>query len=133
MIGIWSSNSKEFLVVVSVLTILFAAPMLIHPLGWARALKWRIPAEADLAIYFGRCLGGVVTVLACMGLVAREKSEVLPFYFSTIIAAIGVNILVHIWGAVRKIQPLTETVEIIVSAVLLILCLMFYPHHWSIA
>jgi hypothetical protein len=35
--------------------------------------------------------------------------------------------LVHIWGAVRRIQPVTETIEIAFWAGLVILGLLVYP------
>lgn len=128
MIGIWSFHAKEFLCIIAVLTILFAVPMLFHPLAWARAFKWRIPTETDLAVYFGRCLGGVVTVLACMCFVAANRPETQPFYFSVILTAVGVNISVHIYGAIQKIQPRSETIEIAVWMLLFILCPAFYPN-----
>jgi hypothetical protein len=127
MIGIWGFHSSYFLMVTSVLTILLGGPMLIHPLGWARVLRWTLPEHTDLAIYFGRCLGGVITVLAIMGFVAVRRPEVQPFYFMLMLAAVGVNILVHLWGAIQKIQPRTETVEIIFWLSLFFAGFAFYP------
>jgi len=127
MIGIWAAHSSTFLVVVGVLTVLFAAPMLVQPLAWARALRWSLPEQTDLAVYFGRCLGGVVTVLGVVAFVAARTAEVQPFYFTLILAAVGVNILVHIWGLLRRIQPMTETVEIAAWVLLFGAGLLFFP------
>jgi hypothetical protein len=127
MIGIWAEHSGTFLVVMGVLTILFAAPMLIHPLAWAKVLRWSLPRETDLAVYFGRCLGGVVTVLGVFAFVAAAVSRARPFYFELVLAVVGVNILVHVWGAIRRIQPRTETVEIGVWVLLFLAGLAFFP------
>jgi hypothetical protein len=127
MIGIWSHGSSQFLIIVSALTLLFGSPMLVHPLGWARALRWTLPERADLTIYFGRCLGGVVTVLAMMGFVAARTPAVQPFYFTLMLAVVGVNILIHIGGALQKRQPLAETAEILVWVLLFLAGLAFYP------
>jgi hypothetical protein len=127
MIGLWRDYSSPFLIVVSVLTILLGSPMFFHPLGWASVLRWRLPEDSNLAVYFGRCLGGVVTVLAIMGFWAAEAPSVQPFYFTLLLAAVGVNILAHIWGAIQKIQPLTETVEIAFWILLFLSGLLFYP------
>ena len=35
--------------------------------------------------------------------------------------------LVHVWGAIRRIQPVTETIEIAFWAGLIVLGLLFYP------
>lgn len=127
MLGIWSRYSSQFLYISSVLTFLFAVPMLFSPIRWASVLKWRMPKDADLAIYFGRCLGGVVTVLACCGVMAASWPAVQKFYFLMLLAMLIVNILVHIAGAIQRIQPIAETVEIAVWVALFLLGLAFLP------
>ena len=127
MIGIWSEHSSAFLVVAGVLTVLFATPMLVHPLAWARALRWSLPEQTDLAVYFGRCLGGVVTVLGVFAFLAAATPTAQPFYFELVLSAVAVNIAVHIWGAARRIQPMTETVEIAAWVMLLLAGLACFP------
>ncbi|MGZ3699220.1 MAG: hypothetical protein ACXWP5_13890, partial [Bdellovibrionota bacterium] len=123
----WSTHSGIFLLVTSPLAVVLGGPMLLHPMGWARTLGWKLPKETDLAVYFGRCLGGVVTVLSVMGFVAAGNPSVQPFFFTHILAAVGVNILVHLWGALQRIQPVSETVEIGVWIILFISGLLFFP------
>ena len=36
-------------------------------------------------------------------------------------------VIVHIWGAVLRIQPVTETIETVFWVLLLILNFLFYP------
>jgi hypothetical protein len=129
MIGIWSQHSAAFLVIGGIATLLFALPMLVHPLAWARVLRWPLPAETNLAVYFGRCLGGVVTVVGIFAFVAERVVEARAFYFELVLAMVGVNILVHVWGAVRRIQPRSETIEIAAWVLLFAAGLLFFPVH----
>jgi len=129
MIGIWSTHSAQFLYVAATLTLAFAMPMLVHPLAWARALRWSLPAQTDLTVYFGRCLGAVVSVVAAFGFLAARTPAVQPFYFALVLAMVALNIGVHLWGAFRKIQSMTETVEIGAWVLLLLAGLAFFPTH----
>ena len=125
--GIFGAHASVFLVVVSILTILFAAPIAFAPLSWARVFRWEIPERTDLAVYFGRCLGMVVTALAVMALVAARQPAVQPFFFMTIFVVVGGNVVVHVFGAVRRIQPRSETIEIAVWLALFAAAILFYP------
>jgi hypothetical protein len=127
MVGLWASQSGAFLQVAGVLTLLLGVPMLITPAGWARALRWRIPADTDLMNYFGRCLGGVVTVLGLFAFAAARNPGAQPFFFSLVLSMVAVNIGVHVYGAVKRIQPLSETIEIAAWAGLLVAGLLFFP------
>lgn len=127
MLGMWNGYAGPFLQVASALTLALGAPMMITPLGWARVLQWKTPAETDLTVYFGRCLGGVVTVLAIFGFFASTNPTVQPFFFQVMLSAVGLNILIHIYGALKKIQPLTETIEIGAWVLLFIAGILFYP------
>jgi hypothetical protein len=123
----FSNHSSDFLGVAAGLSFLLALPMFFRPLDWARVLGWRLPAETDLAVYFGRCLGGVVCVLGAMSIVAAREVLVQPFFFTLLLAAVGVNIVVHVWGAFKKIQPRSETIEIALWVALFLAGLAFYP------
>jgi hypothetical protein len=128
MISLFAEYSSDFLRVVSVLTLLaFAIPISLAPLKWARALRWEIDAKPDLALYFGRCLGVVALVLVWAAWHAASNPVLQPFYFNIYIGCTGLLTLVHIVGALQKVQPWTETAEIPFWGGLVVLALLFYP------
>lgn len=128
MVGIWSSYSRIFVYVnATALILTFCIPMMIAPMKWARVLRWHIPEHEHLAIYFGRCLGGFACVLTLFGLKAATNSSLLPFYFDLGLAINIAMIAIHAYGGLRKIQPMTETVEILFWLGQVVLTLCFYP------
>tara|TARA_B100000902_G_C27075889_1_gene796390 strand:- start:279 stop:476 length:198 start_codon:yes stop_codon:yes gene_type:complete len=50
-----------------------------------------------------------------------------PFILQFFILFCGLMVIVHIWGAVLRIQPVTETIETGFWVLLLILNFLFYP------
>ena len=50
-----------------------------------------------------------------------------PFFFDMILWTFLVMIVVHVHGAIRGIQPVTETLEIALWVVLFLVTLGFYP------
>jgi hypothetical protein len=108
-----------FLIVSAVIFILvIALPLLFVPLTWARWFRWKLPEGSnDLTVYFGRCLGA--TALAIIIAVAHgipdPKSHHLLFDLVSMTS--GLMIGIHVWGWIRKTQPLSETVEIAVWVV----------------
>ena len=86
-----------------------------------------MPGETDLAIYFGRCLGAVILVLAAFALVAAGEPTVQPFFFGIAIANFTLMVGVHAWGAIRGIQPWTETAEIAIWVGLVVVTLLCFP------
>jgi predicted transporter len=90
-------------------------------------LGWRIPSHTDLAVYFGRCLGAIALVLnvaaARAGLAGVAVAEIMAIIF--LIAVLMV--FVHAWGAIRKIQPIMETIEIGFWALIALAALAFWP------
>ncbi len=128
MISLYAEHSSNFLRVVSLLTLFaFAIPISLAPLKWAKTLRWEIDAQPDLALYFGRCLGVVALVLVWAGWTAASNPALQPFYFSMFIGSTGLLALVHIVGALQKVQPWTETAEIPFWGGLVVLALLFYP------
>jgi hypothetical protein len=97
--------------------VVYALPLLFVPLHWARWFQWELPqGKTDLAVYLGRCLGGValsVIVIAYQG-IADPKGHRNVFELIGMIGALLT--LVHVWGAIRRIQPWTEHVEIALYA-----------------
>jgi hypothetical protein len=100
------------LVSVAVFLPLFALPLLFAPFAWARVFRWTLPADRDLARYFGRCLGAVACALAVLVLRAAFDATLRPATLELLIVAFGILVGVHVWGAIRKQQPWTETAEI---------------------
>ncbi len=128
MLGYWASYSAIFLQVFGAgVILLFGLPMVLQPLTWARWLRWQIPEQTHLAIYFGRCLGAIACVLGVMAWCAARMPEVQPFFFNILIGSTVAMVVVHVYGALRRIQPLTETLEIPFWFALFVLSLMFYP------
>ena len=73
MVGIWSTYSSQYLYVLGI-GILggFALPMLFVPIKFAQVLRWQIPEHEHLAIYFGRCLGGLAAVIAAFPVIVHQ-------------------------------------------------------------
>jgi len=128
MLGCWSIHAQDFLLVlVAVTSVVFALPIFLAPLAWARRFGWRIPEHTDLAVYFGRCLGAFILIVELLMLRAGLTGEGLVFTFQVVLAVAGFMVVVHVWGAIKRIQPLSETLEIGMYAVLGLLALLFYP------
>lgn len=128
MVGIWSAHAPIYLLVLmAVTTVAFAAPIFFTPLAWARVLRWHIPDDTDLVIYFGRCLGAFVLILEALMLRAGLTGEGLVFTFQVLLAVAAMMVVVHLWGAVQRIQPLVETLEIAMYSGMLALSVLFYP------
>ena len=86
-------------------------PLVIAPLAWARALGWRLPDEAALAIYFGRCLGAIVCAIAAIAIAYAGDPIAVRVMLDLIALAFGAMALVHAWGWLRKLQPRFEDLE----------------------
>lgn len=128
MLGLYGAHSQTFLLVLmAVTTLVFALPIFFAPLAWARALRWRIPEHTDLAVYFGRCLGAFVLILEALMLRAGLTGEGLVFTYQVLIGVGVMMTIVHLWGAVLRIQPVTETLEIGMYAGMTLLAWLFYP------
>jgi len=128
VIGIWAAHAQLFLLVLMVVTsALLALPIFLAPLTWARRLGWQIPEHTDLAVYFGRCLGAFILIVELLMLRAAFTGTGLVFTFQVLIAVAILMTVVHIWGALQRIQPISETLEIGMYAGLGVLAVMFYP------
>lgn len=96
----------------------YALPLLLVPLKWARWFGWKVQeGNTDLTVYFARCLGAVALaiILTLMRYIPDPGSQ--PALFDLIgLVCVGM-VVVHTWGAIRKAQPLSETVEIFFYAV----------------
>jgi len=130
VLGLWSAHSQAYLLaLVCVTSLVFALPIFLVPLTWARWFGWRIPQERDLAIYFGRCLGAFVLVIEALMLRAGLSGEGLLFTYQVLLGVAALMVIVHIWGALLRIQPISETLEIGMYSGMFLLALLFYPLH----
>ncbi|MBD9676408.1 hypothetical protein IB274_06845 [Pseudomonas sp. PDM18] len=128
MIGMWSAQAQSYLLVLSIATTLvFALPIFLMPLSWARVMQWQLPEHTDLAVYFGRCLGAFILIVEGLMLRAALTGEALATTFEVLAAVAGLMVVVHIYGALRRIQPWTETLETGFYAGMLVLTLLFWP------
>ena len=128
MIGIWAAHAQVFLLVLMLVTsAVFALPIFLTPLTWARRFGWRIPEHTDLAVYFGRCLGAFILIVELLMLRAALTGTGLVLTFQVLIAVAVLMTVVHIWGALQRIQPISETLEIGLYAGLGALAALFYP------
>ena len=128
MLGLWSAHAADFLLILTLTTTLvFALPIFLVPLTWARLMAWQIPQQTDLAVYFGRCLGAFILILEALMLRAALTGEAMHTAFELLAATATMMIVVHVYGALKRIQPLSETLEIGFYVLLLLLTLMFWP------
>lgn len=128
MIGVWKSCLHIYLYVVAVgMLVGYGIPLLFAPVRWARVFRWHIPQPDHLIAFLGRSLGAFTCVLAVFAFKAANTPAVQPFFVDLLLWAFVPHILIHIHGAIRKIQPITETVEILLWVLLFLVTLAFYP------
>ena len=123
-----NTGSSLFMLACATFVLLaFGLPLLLCPMAWARRIGWTIPQEKDLANYLGRSLGGVVMALIIMAFRAAFDPWKYRFVFdlSVIIGIFMVG--VHLYGFVKKNQPLIEHLEIVMYSLLSLLAWHFYP------
>ena len=126
MIGIWGNYSSTFLFWFPVLIlIVFALPMLFVPLVWAKIIGFTLPDETDLAVYYGRSLGVAAIGICVMCFVASELPAAQPAVIDGLIVIAALYVVTHIHGAIMKIQPLIETLEIGFWIALFCVCLLY--------
>ncbi|MEW6717146.1 MAG: hypothetical protein AB1345_06565 [Chloroflexota bacterium] len=128
MIGIWQSYSDVYLFVAGVAMLAtFGLPLLIAPLRWARAFRWEVPQPENLVVFLARSLGIFVLLLAVFAFKVTAYPAAKPFFFDLILWLFVAMIALHAYGAIRKTQPVTETVEILLWVALFLITLCFYP------
>jgi len=128
MIGIWQAFSGTYLVVMGVAMLAgFGIPLLVAPLKWARLLRWEIPASTQLATFLGRSLGVFLCVIAAYAIKAALMPAAQLFLFELMLWLLAAMLALHVYGALRKAQPITETIEIALWIVLILATLAFWP------
>ncbi len=128
MVGVWGAYNNIFLLVIGVVTLLFfGLPLMLAPMSWARAFRWKLPKEKNLAITLGRSLGILISIISIFAINAVRTPAAKPFFFDLLLLTFISMAILHIYGAFRKVQPFTETIEIGMWVALGILALCFYP------
>jgi hypothetical protein len=128
MIGIWKSYSDVYLYVAGVTMLAtFGIPLLVVPLRWARLLRWEVPQPENLVVFLGRSLGIIVSLLSVFAFKVTTSPAAKPFFFDLMLWLFVAMIILHAYGAIRKAQPITETIEILLWVVLFLITLCFYP------
>jgi hypothetical protein len=128
MVGIWQSYSDIFLYVIgAAMLIAFGIPLTIVPLHWARVFRWEVSQTDNLTVFLGRSLGIFISLIAIFAIKATSEPAAKPFFFDLMLWLIAAMTILHAYGAIRKIQPITETVEIALWVVLFLITLSFYP------
>jgi hypothetical protein len=105
----------------------FAIPILFFPIRWARLFKWNVGAETPLTIYFARSLGAVAVAIVATCLLAVPHPEDYRGLFDLLTIAGALLAAVHVWGALERSQPWTETAEIALYAGLTVLAFVVKP------
>lgn len=128
MIGILQSYSDVFLYVIGVAILaIYGIPLMIVPLRWAQVFRWEVPQSVNLVVFLGRSLGIFISLIAIFAIKVTSTPAAKPFFFDLMLWLIAAMTILHAYGAIRKTQPITETVEIGLWVVLFIITLCFYP------
>ena len=128
MIGVWSGHAQGFLVVATVLSALgLSLPIFLAPLAWARRFGWTIPDHTELAVYFGRSLGALAVTINLLTLRAALTGAALVTAFEVTLVVSVLMVVVHVYGALRRVQPVSETIEIGFWAAIALLALACWP------
>ena len=128
MLGMWGAQAQNFLFwFAAATTVVFVVPLTLVPMTWARAFQWRLPQDPDLAYYFGRCLGALAFAIEYCFWKGSRNLAIAPVAIGSLGIFCAIMVVVHIDGAIRKIQPWTETAEIAFWALATIGCVVFYP------
>jgi len=128
MIGLWKSYSDAYLIIVGVVTLAtFGLPLVLVPIRWARVFRWEVPQPRNLVVFLGRSLGVFISIVAIFAFKVALTPTAKPFFFDLMLWIFGGMILLHGYGAIRKTQPITETLEILLWVVLSLITVCFYP------
>ena len=105
----------------------FRAPALVRAYALGAPFSLGDTQPKELATFLGRSVGVFIIVLAVFAFRAVNIPTVQPFFFDMLFGILIGSILIHIYGAISKAQPITETVEILMWFLLLFATIAFYP------
>ncbi len=128
MIGIWQSYSDVYLYTAGAAMLLaFGIPLLVVPLRWAQLFRWQVPQPENLVVFLGRSMGIIISLIAIFAFRAAVSPQAQPFFFDLMLWTFAAMLVLHVYGAIRKTQPITETIEIGLWVILFLVTLCFYP------
>lgn len=128
MLGYYAHYSQYYITVLMLTTTLFfALPIFVAPITWARLMGWTIPEQQHLAIYFGRCLGAFILVIEVAMLRSATTGTSFSYAFDLLFVVFSLMFVVHVYGALKRIQPISETLEIGFWMLLFVLNTVSYP------
>lgn len=128
MVGIWQAHATSYLVVAGIAMLaVFGIPLLVVPMSWARVMCWEIPSPGELPTFLGRSLGLFVCVIAAYAFKVAAAPQAQPFFFQLMLWLFIAMIGLLVYGALKKAQPITETIEIGLWVGLVLVTLAFYP------
>ena len=104
--------SRRFALATAGLSAGFGVPIALAPHKWARAFGWPDVPETDESRYFGRALGGLALAAAASSLVAAKDPEKSRSHFLMVEGVGWLLAAVHLKGALERLQPTSETLEI---------------------
>jgi len=123
-----SRKSSAFLVSAGAVGLTaFGIPLFLSPLRWARALRWRVPDDTDLTVYLGRSLGALAVAIGVSALRAARWPEENRIIFEVGFLTGALLAGVHVWGALQRRQPWTETAEIAFWSAMAAAAALTYP------
>ncbi len=127
-----SRKSSAFLIGAGVVgAAAFGMPLFLSPLRWARALRWRVPSDTDLTVYLGRSLGALAVAISVSALRAARRPEEHRVMFEVGFLTGALLAAVHVWGALLRRQPWTETAEIAFWSAMAAAAVLTYPRQDS--
>ena len=98
----------------------YALPLTLAPLRWARWFRWPLPTdtptdamEMRLASYFGRCVGVLAIVVLGQIVYGAVSAAAQPTALALVAAIGGLMTALHTYGALRRVQPWTEDAEVV--------------------
>lgn len=131
-----TESTLLFGIVLPAAAVLFALPIGLAPVSWARAFQWNVQPQADpgahaqernLCVYFARCVAALVLAFGAACAVAAWTTGVPPVLgMQAIVLGAGLT-LVHIVGALQRTQPWTEDAEILFYGALTAWAVHAYP------
>ena len=110
------------------LVVLIGLPLLISPMAWGRWLGWKIPVERGFVNYLGRSLGAVALSVAIVCYLAARHPWQYRSVFDLVILLGVSTTAVHVYGFIKKSQPMIENLEILLYSLVSLLAWCLYPH-----